>query len=157
MNTTQFINACALLSALAAVAAPLAHAADLLVSSYSFDTVMRYLAGDTAGAWPGKTGAGGRDLVLVALKVTDDPVERLVTLIDAVNDYNAHHGIQNSLDAKLDAAYKSLADLKQHNDAAARNALAAFLGEVEAQRGQWLSEADADLFTTAAQAILDLL
>ena len=101
--------------------------------------------------------AGGRDLVLVALKVTDDPVDRLTALIDAVNDYNAHHGIQNSLDAKLDVAQKSLSDLKQHNDAAGRNALAAFISEVEAQRGQWLSEADADLFHAAAQAILDLL
>jgi len=95
--------------------------------------------------------------VLVALKVTDDPVERLMALIDAVNDYNAHHGIRNSLDAKLDAARKSLSDLKQHNDNAARNALAAFINEVEAQRGQWLSEAEADLFHAAAQEILNLL
>jgi len=129
----------------------------VLAIDHSPDFSTTYLAGDTAGAWPGKTGAGGRDLVLVALKVTDDPVERLVALIDAVNDYNAHHGIRNSLDAKLDVARKSLSDLKQHNDAAGRNALAAFINEVEAQRGQWLSETDADLFHTAAQAILDLL
>ena len=129
----------------------------VLAIGHSPDYTKTYLAGDTGGAWPGKVSAGGRDLVLVALKVTADPVEHLAALIDAVNDYNAHHGIRNSLDAKLDAARKSLADLKQHNDNAARNALAAFINEVEAQRGQWLSEAEADLFHAAAQEILNLL
>ena len=129
----------------------------VLAIGHSPDFTRTYIAGDTAGAWPGKTSAGGKDVVLVALEVTSNPVDLLAALIDQVNDYNGHHGIRNSLDAKLDVARKSLADLKQHNDNAARNTLAAFISEVEAQRGQWLSDADADLFIAAAQAILDLL
>ena len=49
---------------------------------HSPDFTKVYIAGDTQGAWPGKSSAGGKDLVVVALKVTSDPVERLAALID---------------------------------------------------------------------------
>ncbi len=91
------------------------------------------------------------------LKVTSDPVDLIGALIDKVNDFNLHHGIQNSLDAKLDAARKSLVDLKTNNDISAIKALEAFVCSVVAQRGKKIPEADADMFISDAKEIIDLL
>ncbi|TXL16794.1 hypothetical protein BMR04_08450 [Methylococcaceae bacterium HT3] len=122
-----------------------------------FISCKHYLVGDTQGALPGKTSAGGKDIILIALELTSDPVVLLMPLIDQVSDYNLHHGIQQSFDAKLDAALKSLNDLKQNNDTATKKALEAFINSVLAQRGKEISVADADMFIATAQEIIILL
>ena len=85
------------------------------------------------------------------------PVELLENLAQDVVDLNLHSGIENSLDAKLDAALKALDDLNENNDVAAFNSLEAFINAVEAQRGNKIPEADADDLIAAAQQIIDLL
>jgi hypothetical protein len=70
---------------------------------------------------------------------------------------NLHQGISNSLDGKLDAALDALEDMKNNNDVAARNTLAAFINAVEAQSGAKIPVAQADALIAAAQHILDQL
>ena len=70
---------------------------------------------------------------------------------------NLSNGLETSLDAKLQAAFRALADINENNNVAAINSLQAFINVVEAQRGQELSDADANTVIAAAQAIIDLL
>ena len=93
----------------------------------------------------------------IHFEVVEDPVQLLESLAQDVIDLNLHSGIENSLDAKLDAALKAIEDLNQNNDVAAINALEAFINAVEAQRGNKIPEADADDLIAAAQQIIDLL
>jgi hypothetical protein len=85
------------------------------------------------------------------------PAQAIQNLIDTVKGLNLQQGIDNSLDAKLEAALKALNDLNQNNDAAAIDSLKAFVQEVEAQRGKSLTDQQADLVIDAAQAIIDSL
>ena len=78
-------------------------------------------------------------------------------LIDKVVVMNLQQGIENSLDSKLDAVSKALDDVNENNDIAAINALQAFINALEAQRGNKISEADADALIADAQQIIDLL
>lgn len=71
--------------------------------------------------------------------------------------FNLKHGIENSLDAKLDAALKALEDINENNDVAAINTLEAFINAVQAQSGTKITEADADALIAAAQEIIALL
>jgi len=89
--------------------------------------------------------------------VADDPVILVENLIDDVIDLNLQQGIENSLDAKLEAASNALADLNENNDVAAINSLQAFINTVEAQRGQDLTDELADELVERAQAIIDSL
>ncbi|HVR44160.1 MAG TPA: hypothetical protein VMS56_12035 [Thermoanaerobaculia bacterium] len=81
----------------------------------------------------------------------------LADLIDLVRELNLHAGIANSLDAKLSAVEKALDDLNAHNDAAAIHALEAFIAEVQAQSGDKISQADADLLIATAETIIALI
>jgi len=86
------------------------------------------------------------------------PVVMIEDLIADVEHLNGSYGIPNSLDAKLEAAQKSLEDANQNNDVAAVNKLQAFINEVEAQSGNQIEDPeDADRLIAAAQAIIDLL
>jgi predicted CXXCH cytochrome family protein len=85
------------------------------------------------------------------------PVEMVQQLINLVTSLNLQSGIENSLDAKLDAAEKALSDLQENNDVAAINALQAFINATEAQRGNHILEADTDAFIAAAQEIIAVL
>lgn len=76
-------------------------------------------------------------------------------LINIVNDLNLHNGIDNSLDAKLEAAIQALTDLVDQNDVAAINALNAFINSVEAQRGQKIESLDADMLIYWAKQIIN--
>ena len=78
-------------------------------------------------------------------------------LVDTVTAMNLQQGIDNSLDAKLDAALGALEDANQNNDASAVNKLQAFINEVEAQRDNKITNEQADELHDAAQAIIDLL
>ncbi len=88
---------------------------------------------------------------------TADPVALLQELAQQVTVLNLQKGIDNSLDSKLDAALQALDDVNEHNDVAALNSLQAFINAVEAQRGNKISEADADVLIAAAQQIIDFL
>lgn len=86
-----------------------------------------------------------------------DPVELLVDLAQDVIALNLQQGISNSLDSKLQAAMQALDDINENNDVAAINTLQAFINAVEAQRGNKVSEADADAIIASAQEIIELL
>jgi uncharacterized delta-60 repeat protein len=78
-------------------------------------------------------------------------------LIIQVIGLNLQQGIENGLDAKLDAAVQALDDINQNNDTAAIQVLGAFITAVEGQRGNKISEADADDLIATAQAIIAVL
>ncbi|GEM_PF-3499820 len=82
-----------------------------------------------------------------------DPVSAIQQLAESVAAMNLQNGIENSLDAKLDAALEALDDLNTNNDVAACNALSAFISAVEAQRGNKLTDAQADQLIAAAVEI----
>ena len=57
---------------------------------------------------------------------------------------NLANGIDNSLDAKLDAALLALDDINENNDVAACNSLEAFISAVEVQSGNKITVEDAN-------------
>jgi parallel beta-helix repeat protein len=85
------------------------------------------------------------------------PQEEIVVLIDYVVFLNFHHGIENSLDAKLDAALNALDDTNENNDGAAINSLNAFINAVQAQSGNKIDPEDANALIAYAQEIIDTL
>ena len=93
----------------------------------------------------------------VCIPEAADPVELLVDLAQDVIALNLQQGISNSLDAKLEAAMQALDDINENNDVAAINTLQAFINAVEAQRGNKISETDADALIASAQEIIDVL
>lgn len=94
---------------------------------------------------------------LTSLQTLLDPAELLLDLAQDVIALNLQQGIENSLDAKLDAALHALDAINENNYVAAINTLEAFINAVEAQRGGWIPEADADALICAAQVIIDIL
>jgi len=100
-------------------------------------------------------GGDGNDVVLTEL--VSDPVDLLAGLIDLVIALNLQQGIENSLDAKLDAAVQALEDMNANNDSAACGALQAFTNAVQAQGGNQIPVDDANALIAAVQQILDAL
>lgn len=88
---------------------------------------------------------------------TADPVVLLEELALQVTALNLQQGIDNSLDAKLEAALSALDDVNANDNVAAINSLEAFINAVEAQRGNKIPEADADDLIAAANEIIALL
>jgi hypothetical protein len=86
-----------------------------------------------------------------------DPTTMIGGLITKVADFNLQQGIENGLDAKLDAALQALEDANANNDASAVNKLQAFINEVEAQRGTKLEPWQADQLHADAEAIIAAL
>ena len=82
------------------------------------------------------------------------PAERIRSLFAQTYELNLQRGIENSLNAKLETALKRLEDNNPINDAAAVNALQAFINAVEAQRAKRIPEEDAMALIDAAQAII---
>jgi hypothetical protein len=85
------------------------------------------------------------------------PSEAIEDLIILIENMNLQQGIDNSLDAKLNAVVNALDDVNENNDVAAINALGAFINAVEAQRGNRISDEDADALIAAAQDIIAIL
>ena len=83
------------------------------------------------------------------------PAQGVEDLVVVVQDANLQQGIENSLDVKLDSAMQSLTDLNQNNDQAAINSLNAFINAAEAQRGNFLTNVQADELVSYAQRIID--
>lgn len=88
---------------------------------------------------------------------SQEPDEMIQELVGTVIELNLHKGISNSLDAKLQSALGALDDVNTNNDVAAINTLNAFINAVEAQRGNKITDEDADTLIAAAQAIIDKL
>lgn len=87
----------------------------------------------------------------------ESPPGAIEALITAIISLNLQQGITNSLDAKLGAALNALDDVNTNNDAAAVNTLEAFINAVEAQRGNAISDPDADGLMQAAVNIINTL
>ena len=85
------------------------------------------------------------------------PAEGICELIKLVESFNLQRGIENSLDAKLQNARAALvaANAGQRQDAI--NKMQAFINEVEAQRGKWLTDEQADALIDISNAIILLL
>lgn len=75
-------------------------------------------------------------------------------LIREVANLNLAQGIENSLEAKLESAMNALDDVNQNNDVAAINSLHAFINAVEAQRGNKLTNEQADKLVADANNII---
>ena len=86
-----------------------------------------------------------------------DPFQLVLLLIQDVVAVHIQQGIANSLDAKLNAVTKALEDINENNDAAAVNALEAFINSVEAQSGNKIAEEDAAHLIDSAQSIINIL
>jgi len=104
---------------------------------------------------------------IVTLTVTDDfgaadtntmtvtvitPIESIEDLIRDVKAKKLPPGIENSLVKKLEGA---IAALERGQNDVAKNKLEAFAHEVDALRGKWLSNEDADDWTAKAQRIIE--
>ena len=85
---------------------------------------------------------------------TSGPAADIIELIDTVEGMNLQQGLDNSLDAKLDAAMNALDDVNQNNDVAAINSLQSFINAVEAQRGNKITSEQADELIAAAEEII---
>lgn len=97
------------------------------------------------------------DSSFYGIAATFHPSELLESLISDVMNLNISEGLANSIDFKINTALQALDDMNQDNDVAAINALQAFINAVQAQRGNHISEADADVLIADAQAIIALL
>jgi len=82
------------------------------------------------------------------------PSQEVEALIDLTETFNLQQGIENSLDSKLDAALNALSDVNVNNDQAAINSLQAFINYVEAQRGNKITNEQADTLVANAQTII---
>ena len=85
------------------------------------------------------------------------PVELIEQLINIVTSLNLHTGIENSLDAKLEAAIQALSDVNENNNVVAINTLEAFINATLAQRGNQIPVADADEIIALALAAIEAL
>ncbi len=85
------------------------------------------------------------------------PRTLLEIVLRDVLELDLHTGIENSLNAKLDAALTVLNDNSVNNDQAAINSLQAFINAVKAQSGKKIDVLDAADLIASAQAIIDLL
>ena len=107
------------------------------------------------------TAPAGNDYVAIAaggsysLAISHQVDDRLLSaLVEKIISLNLAEGITNSLDAKLDAALNALEDVNENNDVAAINSLQAFINAVEAQRGEKITDAEADTLIDSAQEII---
>ena len=99
----------------------------------------------------------GSDYPKLKWQPLSDPSQLIANLVQDVIVLNIQKGIANSLDSKLESALRALDDLNENNDVAAVNSLQAFINFVEAQRGDKISEEDADTLVAAALVIIDSL
>ena len=100
---------------------------------------------------------GGQAFSLEGFEVVSDPVSALASLVETVQILNLRQGIDNSLDAKLDAAINALMDQMIQNDVAAIGALEAFISATQAQSGHLIPTLDADNLIEQAEQIILLI
>jgi hypothetical protein len=105
---------------------------------------------------PGVTGAPV-SAELTGLTLSSSVTDLLDDLVQRVISLNLQNGISNSLDAKLDTVMNAIDDSNEKNNAAAQNAMYAFMNAVEAQRGKKLTDTQATQLIGVAQAIVAAL
>ena len=103
------------------------------------------------------TSAGAMLFQLTEFEIIRDPRQMLSDLVDAVIALNLKAGISNAFDSKLAVVIQALDDSRNQNDAAAINGLNAFMNAVNAQRGVWLTDSQADGLLSSARAIAQAL
>ena len=104
------------------------------------------------------TSGSGRDGFITTLSLNPITSESLLSeLLGEVIEMNLNAGISNSLDAKINVVMDALDDVNANNDIAAINALDSFINAVEAQRGNKLTDAEADKLVATAQLIITTL
>jgi hypothetical protein len=86
--------------------------------------------------------------------VSQTPSVLLGDLINAVAQLNVRAGIVNSLDSKLQNALDALNDARGGNNASTINKLNAFINSVNAQRGNGLTDQEADYLINLANRII---
>ncbi len=94
---------------------------------------------------------------LTSLTLSSSVTDLLDDLVQRVISLNVENGISNSLDAKLDSVMNAIDDSNEKNNAAAQNAMYAFMDAVEAQRGKKLTDTQATQLIGVAQAIVGAL
>lgn len=99
---------------------------------------------------------GGTESFAIRISLIS-PIEMVQNLIDTVQSFNFQQGIENSLDAKLQAAQNAIDDMNENNDQAAINSLESFINAVENQRGNQITNEQADILIYAALAIINVL
>jgi hypothetical protein len=82
------------------------------------------------------------------------PTSMINNLVNAVGQLNLRAGIANSLDSKLQNALDALNDARGGNNASAINKLNAFINSVNAQRGNGLTNQEADYLINLANQII---
>ena len=83
------------------------------------------------------------------------PVMLINILIKDVKAPNVKQGLQDRLNAKLDAAVQALGEI--NNNVAAVSSLQAFINAVQAHAGKEIPQSDANEFIASAQEIITLL
>jgi len=86
-----------------------------------------------------------------------DAAAMVAALAQKVIDLDLKKGISTSLDAKLSNALKSIDDLNQNNDVAAVSKLQAFINEVNAQIGTFVTDTEGYDLINDAQRIINVL
>ncbi len=81
------------------------------------------------------------------------PAQLVSTLVDTVANFNLQQGIQNNLDAKLQAAQASLAGATAHDINTTCNQIDAFINAVSAQSGKQLTVIQANQLNGQAASI----
>lgn len=105
----------------------------------------------TAKDFSGNTSTAGSFAVTVNGAAAQ--IDNLITLVNSVLSVNAQHGIENSLDAKLQNALAAINSLKGGDVGSAVNQLNAFINAVQAQSGKAIPVDQANQLIVAAQQI----
>ena len=87
----------------------------------------------------------------------ETPTQLVTELVNTTNSLNLQQGIDNSLDAKLQAALAALSAAKANDITTACSQINAFLNEVMAQSGKKLTVAQANQLIAQANAIMTAL
>ncbi len=114
----------------------------------SLDTVNDIICGEVTSLSP---------FAIVNTETAADPVVLLLDLVDTVSELNIQHGIENSLDSKLDRAIEALVDVSMGNNGSAINVMEAFINAVEAQSGNQIPTSDATMLTDFAADLIAVL
>jgi hypothetical protein len=99
-------------------------------------------------------GATGTDSIIATVET---PVQAIGDVVVLVENMNLAHGIENSLDVKLQNAIDALNAANGGDRTNAINKLYAFINEVQAQSGNKITMAEANQLIAAANRIIATL
>jgi hypothetical protein len=114
-----------------------------------------------SGFWWGEENFNTRDSrTLTSGSITESVVsleDQLEALSSLILGINAHSGISNAMDSKLNRVFAALDDTNEKNDGAALNSMYAFCSSIDAQRGKKLTEEQASTLIEAGNGIISTL